>query len=96
MSKAMLSVGPQLHIQLQAGRSVENVECRSVECDSRNHKTGSFTCMRHFVNIPAIKMTNQEGINVSQWKWKTADLTDLPAYVGLLILAGVHRSGEDC
>ncbi|XP_025760986.1 piggyBac transposable element-derived protein 4-like [Oreochromis niloticus] len=39
-----------------------------------------------------LDMTNLEGRRVFQEKWKPLDRTDLHAYIGILILAGVHRS----
>ncbi|XP_025767401.1 piggyBac transposable element-derived protein 4-like [Oreochromis niloticus] len=39
-----------------------------------------------------LDMTNLEGRRVFQEKWKPLDQTDLHAYIGILILAGVYRS----
>lgn len=39
-----------------------------------------------------IEMTNREGIKRYGQAWKTIDVTQLHAYIGLLILAGVYRS----
>nr|XP_054602931.1 piggyBac transposable element-derived protein 4-like [Nothobranchius furzeri] len=39
-----------------------------------------------------LDMTNLEGRRVFQQKWKPMDLTDLHAYIGILVLAGVYRS----
>ena len=40
-------------------------------------------------------MTNLEGGRVFADTWKTLDQVDLQAYMGLLILAGVHRSNNE-
>nr|XP_046255654.1 piggyBac transposable element-derived protein 4-like [Scatophagus argus] len=39
-----------------------------------------------------LEMTNLEGKRVFQEKWKPLDQTDLHAYLGILLLAGVYRS----
>ncbi|XP_037530523.1 piggyBac transposable element-derived protein 4-like [Nematolebias whitei] len=39
-----------------------------------------------------LNMTNLEGKRVFQEKWKPLDPTDLHAYIGILVLAGVYRS----
>ncbi|XP_021162792.2 piggyBac transposable element-derived protein 3 isoform X1 [Fundulus heteroclitus] len=39
-----------------------------------------------------LEMTNLEGRRVFQDKWKPLDRTDLNAYIGVLLLAGVYRS----
>lgn len=39
-----------------------------------------------------LEMTNLEGRRVFQEKWKPLDQTDLHAYIGILVLAGVYRS----
>lgn len=39
-----------------------------------------------------IEMTNMEGIKWYCQEWKTMNMNDLHAYMGLLILAGVYRS----
>ncbi|XP_045064895.1 piggyBac transposable element-derived protein 4-like [Coregonus clupeaformis] len=39
-----------------------------------------------------LEMTNLEGVRKCGGRWKAMDSTDLRAYVGLLILAGVYRS----
>ncbi|XP_063741958.1 piggyBac transposable element-derived protein 4-like [Eleginops maclovinus] len=39
-----------------------------------------------------LEMTNLEGRRVFQEKWKPLDPTDLHAYIGVLLLAGVYRS----
>nr|XP_054600172.1 piggyBac transposable element-derived protein 4-like [Nothobranchius furzeri] len=39
-----------------------------------------------------LDMTNLEGRRVFQQKWKPMDLTELHAYIGILVLAGVYRS----
>lgn len=39
-----------------------------------------------------LNMTNLEGRRVFQEKWKPLDPTDLHAYIGILVLAGVYRS----
>lgn len=59
-------------------------------------------CIWHFVSITALPpsshwknaMTNMEGINHYGQEWKTMVVTDLHAYMGLLIKAGVYRWGE--
>ncbi|XP_059209533.1 piggyBac transposable element-derived protein 4-like [Centropristis striata] len=49
-----------------------------------------------FISPPIEKiildMTNLEGRRVFQEKWKPLDPTDLHAYIGILVLAGVYRS----
>ncbi|XP_053361966.1 piggyBac transposable element-derived protein 4-like [Clarias gariepinus] len=42
-----------------------------------------------------LKMTNKEGQRVYGNKWKNLDATDLQAYIGVLILAGVYRSSKE-
>ncbi|XP_029699299.1 uncharacterized protein [Takifugu rubripes] len=39
-----------------------------------------------------LEMTNLEGRRVFQEKWKPLDQTDLHAYIGILVLAGMYRS----
>ncbi|KAJ8409884.1 hypothetical protein AAFF_G00209250 [Aldrovandia affinis] len=42
-----------------------------------------------------IDMTNMEGRRVFKDNWKMIDKTDLDAYLGLLLLAGVYRSNNE-
>lgn len=57
------------------------------------------SCFNLFVTEPieniVISMTNLEGRRVFKDKWKTVDSTDIQAYMGLLILAGVYRSRNE-
>ncbi|CAJ1059672.1 activating transcription factor 7-interacting protein 1 isoform X3, partial [Xyrichtys novacula] len=48
--------------------------------------------LRPAIEKIAIEMTNVEGVRRYGQEWKTMDVTDLHAYIGLLILAGVYRS----
>lgn len=42
-----------------------------------------------------IECTNKEGQRVLDSQWKIMDLVELDAYIGLLILAGVHKSNNE-
>ena len=42
-----------------------------------------------------LEMTNLEGSHVYVDSWKDVDVTDLHAYIGLLILAGVYKSKSE-
>ncbi|XP_056108635.1 piggyBac transposable element-derived protein 4-like [Rhinichthys klamathensis goyatoka] len=57
------------------------------------------SCFNLFVTEPieniVISMTNLEGRRVFKDKWKTVDSTDIQAYMGLLIMAGVYRSRNE-
>ncbi|CAJ1086718.1 activating transcription factor 7-interacting protein 1 isoform X3 [Xyrichtys novacula] len=48
--------------------------------------------LRPAIEKIVIEMTNVEGVRHYGQEWKTMDVTDLHAYIGLVILAGVYRS----
>lgn len=70
--------------------------------DSRSHKISCFPCWGHFTcsshqlsNKIIPEMKHLRGLKKYWGSWKSIDEINLHAFIGLLILAGVYRSGGE-
>ncbi|KAL1279369.1 hypothetical protein QQF64_026042 [Cirrhinus molitorella] len=90
------STPQEIHRRLPASMVIRNIPGPTRFAISRVHNLYSaFELFLHPIEKIVLDMTNLEGSRVFGEQWKSLNVTDLHAYIGLLILAGVYKSNGE-